>query len=258
MNGSGTSGGGGGLPSVGRRRRRLAARSMLARRSATVARWSPPSAERGDDLVAVEEEDVVGLVDDALGHEPLADGEAEPAEHADEELVDVEGVVLGEREAVAGRARRARRTWPASRARRPAWPGPRRAAPRAGRPSAGRRPRGPRSRRAPSCWRCSPAGSTGSPARARRRGRRRRRGASRSRTGTRRAAAGTPGPPRWRRALPGRSSGAVVSNSSFSAGLARTVRLSAHSPRLASTEVVGKPWSVWYDSVGSSGRMIAS
>ena len=27
---------------------------------------------------------------------------------------------------------------------------------------------------------------------------------------------------------------------------------------LASTEVVGKPWSVWYDSVGSSGRNAAS
>ena len=39
----------------------------------------------------------------ALVDEPVADGEDEAAEHADVQLVDVEGVVLGEREAVLRR-----------------------------------------------------------------------------------------------------------------------------------------------------------
>jgi hypothetical protein len=40
------------------------------------------------------------------------------------------------------------------------------------------------------------------------------------------------------------SLGSVVSKSSFSVGLASAVRLRAHNPRPASTEVVGNPWSV--------------
>ena len=43
---------------------------------------------------------VVGRVEDALVHQPVADGLHEAPEHAHAELVDVEGVVLGQREAV--------------------------------------------------------------------------------------------------------------------------------------------------------------
>ena len=45
------------------------ARAKLARRSATTPRRSPPLVSASTDLVAVEVEDVVGVVDDALGGE---------------------------------------------------------------------------------------------------------------------------------------------------------------------------------------------
>ena len=102
MNGSGTSGGGGSVPSsVGGLTAH--ARSKLARRSATDRTPVAAVREGVDNLVAIEEVDVVGGVDHTLGDEPVADREDEAAEHADVQLVDVEGVVLGEREAVLRR-----------------------------------------------------------------------------------------------------------------------------------------------------------
>ena len=47
-------------------------------------------------------------------------------------------------------------------------------------------------------------------------------------------------------------------NASDSAGLALTLRLSSHRPRLTSTERVWKPWRVWYDSVDSAGCITSS
>ena len=102
MNGSGTSGGGGSVPSsVGGLT--APARWKLARRSATDATPVAAVREGVDDLVAIEEEDVVGGVDHTLGDEPVAHRQDEATEHADVQLVDVEGVVLGEREAVPRR-----------------------------------------------------------------------------------------------------------------------------------------------------------
>ena len=253
MNGSGTSGGGGGVPSsVGGLTAH--ARSKLARRSATVARRSPPSGEGVDQLVAVEVEDVVGVVDDALVDEPLADGQGEAAEHADEQLVDVEGVVLGEREAVARRlvqlVELGQRVRVVGEHCSAGWP----AAPRGGPPAGGTAARGPRCRRRRRGRRCWPAGSSDPPATGRRRGRTRRRGASRTRTGTRRAAGGRPVPRRWRRAPPAARWGPSWRTARAGCGSAPDdVRLSAHRPRAASTERVWNPCRVWYDSVGSSG-----
>ena len=79
------------------------ARSKLARRSATNRAPIAAGAKRLDHLVAIEEEHVVRGVDDALLHQTVAHGEHEATEHADVQLVDVEGVVLGEREAVPRR-----------------------------------------------------------------------------------------------------------------------------------------------------------
>ena len=149
MNGSGD---------VGRRRRRAERRSAAITSRGPARSWPAArrrsragrrrSVEGVDDLVAVEEEHVVGRVDDALGDEPLADGEHEAAEHADAQLVDVEGVVLGEREAVLRRLVELVELRRASRDRRRAWPAAlASSSSRVADAAAGTGPRGPRCRR---------------------------------------------------------------------------------------------------------------